>query len=136
MSQHIVWYQPQRVVYQYYSGTVTAEDLRQGNLAAAELVRQGRPPVHNLVNALAVTRGPLSLKLLQESTSFSREPNLGWTVIVVNDAMYQFLSSMLGQFAGVRYHLVTSEADAIKALQHLDDTLKDLDSLPKPPLPE
>jgi hypothetical protein len=132
MPQQIQWYEPNRIIHHRFYGVVTLEDITQGNEQAIALIRQGTPPVHDIVDAVDVERVLFNLNGLLHSTSFFKEPNLGWMIVAAENPMVRFFGSMLGQVTHTRFRTVDNLEEALETLTHVDMTLQRLMTLEIP----
>ncbi|MBZ0290092.1 MAG: hypothetical protein K8I30_20880 [Anaerolineae bacterium] len=126
MAYQLSWYVDKRVLLGSFDGVVTPNDLIEVNSAATEMVRQGNPPVHDIIDALALERVPFDLKLLNRSIQMFKEPNLGWVVVIARNPLFGFFGTILSQAAGKHVRVVSTWDEALQTLIRADASLSDL----------
>src|SRR5688572_15302383 len=125
MPHEIGYLIDKRVIYHRFSGHVTIDEIREGNTAAIDFIRRGGPPVHDIVDASAVVDVHFHLKELLSATSFTREPQLGWMILVGGNPLVRFFATMLGQVGRLHFHTANDLDEAFAILQRVDLSLWD-----------
>ena len=119
------YYVDKRVIYIPFEGDLTAEvGLALSNLAV-ELIRSGIPPVHYIADARNLKSLKFNLKQLSEVSTFLREPNLGWVIVLGGSPVARFLSSAIMQMKHQNFHFGDSVEDAMTTLRRVDLNLKE-----------
>jgi len=124
MPYQLMWCLENRVLLGTFSGVIAPGDLTEINDAAVQLLRQGTPPVHDIIDALALEKVPFDLKLLNKSMQLFKEPNLGWVIVIAKNPLFGFFGSILSQAAGKSVRVVGSWDQAVATLLRADPTLK------------
>ena len=132
MPYELSWYREKRILLGTFKGAISPDDLVEVNDAAAAMIREGTPPVHDIINALALDKVPFDLKMLNRSMQWFKEPNLGWVIVIAQNPLFGFFGSILGQAAGKNVRVVSSWDVAMATLSRADATLGDLTSTPTP----
>jgi hypothetical protein len=133
MAYQLTWYRDKRILLGTFSGGLTVNDLAEVNTIGTDMIRQGDPPVHDIIDALALDKVPLDLKLLKKSMQLFQEPNLGWVIVIAKNPLFGFFGSILSQAAGKNVRVVSTWDEALSILARVDMTLNDL--LPQAPSP-
>jgi hypothetical protein len=126
MAYEVKWYHENRVICGAFDGVVTSDDLFAINEAAMKLVRSGQPPVHNIIDALALEKIPFDLRLIRNWFQFFSEPNLGWVIVIAKNPLFGFFGSTVSQLGGKRFRLVQNWNEALTTLARVDTTLTDI----------
>jgi hypothetical protein len=114
-----------RVIYVRFEGDLTTEDGLNSNATAVELIRGGVAPVHYVVDTRGMKNVRVNLKQLTEVSTFLREPNLGWVIVIGGSPIARFLSSVVMQMKHKNFHYADSLEDALASLSRVDTTLKE-----------
>jgi hypothetical protein len=128
MSYELTWYREKRILLGTFNGIISPNDLIEVNDAAAAMIREGTPPVHDIINALALDKVPFDLKMLNRSMQWFKEPNLGWVIVIAKNPMFGFFGSILSQAAGKNVQVVSTWDEALAILAQVDSSLGDLTS--------
>lgn len=126
MPYQISYHIDKRIIYHRFYGTVTIDDIRRGNEDAIQLIRQGLPPVHDIVDASDVTKLQFTLRELLESTSFFKEQNLGWMILVGGNPLVRFFASVLGQVGAMRFRIADDNQEALRTLRKVDLSMQNI----------
>jgi len=119
------YYIDKRVIYIPFEGDITAEDGLALSNYAIELIRSGIAPVHYIADARNLKSIKLNLKQLSDASTFLREPNLGWVIVLGGSPVARFLSSAIMQVKHKNFHFGDSVEDAITTLRRVDTDLKE-----------
>jgi hypothetical protein len=125
MPHQISYLIDKRVIYHRFHGHITIDEIREGSTAAADLIRRGEPPVHDIVDATGVANLDFHLRELLNATSFIKEPQLGWMILVGGNPLVRFFATMLGQVGRVHFHTANDLDEAFAILQRVDPSLND-----------
>jgi hypothetical protein len=120
------WYVGNRIAFQRIYGNVTIEDLQQNLQSTLVLIDTGTPPVHVISDLREIVKFPMNVNQLKEVFQLPERPNMGWTVIITNNALLRFFTSIIVQIARTNYKIVTSYEDAVDLLRRIDPTLGEL----------
>ena len=126
MPYKLHWYQENRILVGTFNGSFAPNDLVEINDAAVEMIRQGTPPVHDIIDALALEKIPFDLKLLNKSMQWFKEPNLGWVIVIAKNPLFGFFGTILSQAAGKHVRVVGSWEEALAMLMKADPSLGNL----------
>ena len=125
MPYKVEWLVEKRVVLSTYEGLLTMDDARSQVQEANVLLRQGIPLTHSIVDMTKVEKFP-SLQLASEFMSTDMtdiREKLGWTIVVTNNKLLKFASSLFVPMFRVRQRLFGSMDEALVFLQDEDSTL-------------
>jgi hypothetical protein len=125
MPHQISYLIEKRVIYHHFNGHITIDEIREGSAAAAELIRGGEPLVHDIVDASGVTDLDFHLRQLFSVANFTKEPQLGWMILVGGNPLVRFFATMLGQVGRVNFHTANNLDEAFAILQRVDPSLAD-----------
>src|SRR4051794_9120350 len=99
------WLLESRVIFSYYSGEITVEDLENFNITVRQYLDQGTAPlVHIISDATNIGKFPLSLGVLNKIMFQERpHPKMGWIIVVTSNRSLSFISGMLAQLGRARF---------------------------------
>src|SRR5262249_22059413 len=120
------WYFDDRVAFQRIYGNVTIEDLQQNLQSTLLLIDAGTPPVHVISDLREIAKFPMDVNKLKDIFQLPQRPNMGWTLIITNNALLRFFTSIVVQIAHTNYKIVTSYEEALDLLRRVDPTLADI----------
>ena len=112
--------------------------LWEGSLSIHEVIESNQVFINQFLRAVPrdvivhviVTVPPGNLKFnltqLRSATSCLREPNIGWLVVVTDEAMKRFFATVISQVARVRFRSFATFEEACQFLNNADKTLPDL----------
>lgn len=116
------WYVEGRVIYTRVTGDITMEDVIAMNARTVELLKQGTPLIHHIVNVEQMTSFPLKLAELTKAVQFV--PEMGWLLIVGTiHPIIRFFGSIITQVSKARFRTFEKEPDALHFLWDVDVTL-------------
>jgi hypothetical protein len=125
METEINWLVSKRVLFARFSGEATPGEVIIQNRQLIQLTRdEGEAPVHLIVDASGLTKMPLTVKRLGETSAIMREPMLGWLILVTNNQLYNFVGTMVAQFSGIQMKTVNALDEALHKLEQLDASLE------------
>jgi hypothetical protein len=128
MPYKVEWLVEKRVLLSRYEGIVSIEDARGQVREGNELLREGIPLTHSIIDMSAVEKLP-SLQLASEfmSTDMSEvRQKLGWTIVITSNKFLKFASSLFVPIFKVRQRFFGSLDEALAFLQEEDSTLPPL----------
>jgi|GEM_PF-1573425 len=120
------WLLSKRVIYVYASaGPISLENWYAHNQRLVELLNQGSPPVHIILDSHPKHEIPnKNLKMALDSLTYLRHPALGHVVLTSSSKHPQILeSAILGHILRVPLHRVGSTTAAIDYLCQNDPTI-------------
>ena len=123
MGYSVFWHVPNRLYIVHLYGHIDVDEMYEGVEKSIEFIVAGEPPVHSIVDARQVTHFPKSLKLAKQTTSLTRQPNLGWVMTITEDRMIRFMTTTAYQLAGVQHREYRDPSTVITDLQHIDPSL-------------
>lgn len=126
MPYTVDWMVEGRVVLDRLSGEVTMDDIAQTSERITDLMRQGKPPmVHLIVELTAVEKLPMGIHIgkINQYMMHTKEPNLGWSLVVTKSIFLRFLASVATQVARGRYRAFDTFEEAVAFLADVDATL-------------
>lgn len=116
------WYIKNRVVYQRHYGKMTVADFIQAKSALLAFLDEGNAPIHCVVSLINIETYP-SLLEMQKFAQRSEHPSTGWTILVINNTVIRFISSLLVQLATKQFKTVSTMQEAWSFLCDRDSTL-------------
>lgn len=122
MPYELGWQVKQRIIYRRYYGDITLEEIQQSSDEAREMVEQGTPLVHSVIDASEITGYP-GLRDLQRSAHFETSEAEGWQMIIGVTGVARLVVSVLTQITGKRFRIVDSVDEAMNFLMMQDETL-------------
>jgi hypothetical protein len=121
------WYVENRVSAVRDWGELTLEEMRESNKIFLDHIRNGKPPVHLIVDTRAITKMPGSfIPMLKEIEVFRHEPNMGWTIMVTNSSVLHFFGVLSSNMLKMPLRAVSSYQEANEVLKRVDPTLADV----------
>lgn len=117
------WLIPQRVLFQKYTGDVTAEDLQHLGDILPQYVDEATPLMHTLID-VSQARSSLNMKGIMSAMPKTVYDKEGWRVLVGLDRMGRFIGSVILQMIGQRYRLFDNMDEALAFLADQDKTLE------------
>jgi hypothetical protein len=127
MPIQLVVYVPQQVYYLHLQGAITdAELVALDEQIVALLAQSTAPMLHLLIDQRAATQLP-SIQA-QSQVKMVQNPKLGWTVLIGNNKLMQFLGTVVAGVLKTRLRYFASFVEAMTFLQQVDTTLPDLNA--------
>jgi hypothetical protein len=126
MPYNISWYIPDRVIHEEFYGTVNLEEVEQIQHIFAAYLDLGKAPVHVLVDMTRLEEYPKSVSQLKSAMVMMNNQNLGWVVIINQNPVLKFLTSVMTQLtvSNVRFRLFDTLEDGLEFLKERDSTLQ------------
>lgn len=124
MQAVVEWFVKDRVIFQRPQPVLTIDSVKVNNATLIDLLDQGKPLVHVIVDARYIEKLPTNLFELRGATSFVTHPSIGWVITVTNSALIKFFGGMLPQIgAKTRYRVFGTLEEAFAFLEELDTTI-------------
>ncbi len=124
MPYSIDWEVEGRVVYERVYGDITVEELVRFNSDVSRLItKNGRPPVHIIMDLSEIGHYPYNLKDLMGIVRQTDDDQMGLTLIITQNPSVRFMASTMGQFAGPRLLVFNTEQETLEFLTNRDKTL-------------
>lgn len=132
MPADVMWYVENRIVYIRFHGVITPEEITQQQAENRQLILQGEPPVHMIVDQTDLESYPVSVKRLRDAFNVNPQirERLGFVITISPSTMTRMLSSIISQISGVNNRQFDDLARAIRFLQQADQTLPELSLSP------
>lgn len=126
MPYQLTWRVPQRVIYEQLSGQIGIGDIQDIQDLFHQYLAQGQAPVHLIVDMREVTDYPLNLAQIKNQMITTDRTPLGWIMIVNQNPMPKFLTSVATQLSitNTRLRMVDSPEQAFALLQEYDPALQ------------
>jgi hypothetical protein len=128
MPVDVRWLVARRVIVHEFSGRLTLDDATRASLEGPILAAQGTPPVHMVVNLLAVTQFPRSIQQLMVAIQNNpRLDRIGLLVVVIrHNPMLRFVATILTRvhYASLRIGTAESVPGALQQIRAFDRTLE------------
>ncbi len=131
MFPGIEWLIENKIILGKPEGDPSPEDLKQASETYQKLLDSSDAPlVHVLVDESKLETLPVSISVLAEKLDFLKHPRLGWFILYGNeDAMKNFVSSMLTGINKVRHRRFLTLEDSLEFLVSVDSTLPSVDEI-------
>ncbi len=131
MFPGIEWLVENRIIIGKPEGDPSPEDLKQASETYQILLDSSDAPlVHVLVDESKLETLPVSISVLAEKLDFLKHPRLGWFILYGNDdAMKNFVSSMLTGISKVRHRRFANLQDSLEFLVNVDTTLPTIEEM-------
>lgn len=131
MFPGIEWLIENKIILGKPEGDPSPEDLKQASETYQKLLDSSDAPlVHVLVDESKLETLPVSISVLAEKLDFLKHPRLGWFILYGNeDAMKNFVSSMLTGINKVRHRRFLTLEDSLEFLVTVDSTLPSADEI-------
>ncbi len=113
----------QRVIVTRLYGRLSHEDSEQFNRQNIDLIRCGDGQVHIIFEIEDLQHIELNVRQMLSLMSFTREPGLGWVVIVGGNQFAKFLGTLVLQAGSVNHRFVRNSQEAFDLLKHLEPDL-------------
>lgn len=125
MFPGIEWLVENKIIIGKPEGDPSPDDLKQASETYQILLDSSDAPlVHVLVDESKLETLPVSISVLAEKLDFLKHPRLGWFILYGNDdAMKNFVSSMLTGISKVRHRRFANLQDSLEFLVSVDTTL-------------
>ena len=127
MPFSIQWSVEKRVIYKRYYGDVTLQEFHQAIETTRDYVTKGIPLIHTIDDMRDVTQFPTQLGMLIKTVGAVDNTIFGYTIVVAQDRLMNFLANIVTQKMKARYRTVTTYEEAQKFLTDVDATLSKSD---------
>lgn len=117
MGIDIRWAVENQIILTTGYDEVTVDDLARGTQAANDLMSGLDGQFHDVLDFRAVTKHP-PLPALIQFRAFFTNPKLGWLIILSNDKIVTFFSTLI---AGINNNRIRTLATPEEAMQFLSD---------------
>lgn len=97
MPAEITWYYPQRLIYERFYGMITLDELDHIQTRFVNQLQEGIAPVHAIIDFRDVTDYPRNLLEIRRVLRPTSTEPLGWVIIINQNALLQFLVTVLTQ---------------------------------------
>lgn len=114
------WLVHKRVVLTRVTGTFTAEELKELLFHLRIMTRDGRPPVHHIIDTRFVDSTEFGASTLK-ALSARRCTNTGVVIMLLKDKGQVFMASIAAQFFGVKMRAANDFREAMLYLKTYDD---------------
>lgn len=119
------WLVQNRVLYARARDQVTMEDLMSHNQQILQMIEQGVPPVHIVLQTENMLSPPATIREIKRVYTFAQHPSAGWLISINNgNTTLDFLNSMVTKFLRTPYRSSESLALAVSFLESVDATLR------------
>ena len=125
MPTETEWYLEDRVFISRAVGDITMEELVSMDRVLETYIKQGKAPVHWILDTRKIGKPYLNLGLARKTFAILRSDEFGWAIVCVaqSNRLMSFLATTVGQILGVRYRLVQNLEEAEVFLQERDSSL-------------
>lgn len=114
MPYEVRWYYPQRILLLRVYDTVTVEDIGLFGVKIREFANEAIPPMYTIIDALDVKQFPTNLNQLRQAATMERHPNVVWTILVSQNKLINFITSVFTQLSGVTFRAFDSMEAAVE----------------------
>jgi hypothetical protein len=126
MAVEIKWIITGRILLVDLIGNVPLDEFRDAvDQANKELNHYAQPPyAHVIFKSTDAMIPPTNVKLMREITqNYFVNPHLGYTIIISNDQVHRFLSSVTAQMFQSRWRSFSTYQEGMSFLETIDKTL-------------
>jgi hypothetical protein len=105
--------------------------MAEADATFIEMIRakaDSAPMVHILVDLREVEKMDAGVHEISRALSHLREPYMGWTLLVTNNRLIQFVGSIVVQVAKARFRAFTDYDEAYAFLMEQDQSLPPLEN--------
>jgi hypothetical protein len=124
MPNTISWCIPERVIHVCVSGIVTLEEIIESDQEGREVFKQGKTPIHIIVEHHNVEKLPTNIRHMRQAMSNLNAPEIGW-VILVSDrrSLWSYVGQVVAQMAMIRWRQMETRDEALHFLRQQDPSL-------------
>ena len=124
MSYEVTWHSKDAVVLVRLWGDLDIQEFPEfDRLILQHLEESQRPLVHLWVDLLEVTQFPANVRQVGKALTHKNHQRLGWTVLITQNRIIQFVGYMITQIARARFRAFNSSQEAAEFLQSMDQAL-------------
>lgn len=127
MPVEVRWFVKNRVVLALGYGKVNRQENDDSDRQVLELLSQGTPPVHVLMDVSHVEDFPQYTMNERMSVfqNMANHPNLGWAALCgTTNPIVRFMSAVVTRLTGVRFRLFETFDEGLQFLQEQDDSVE------------
>jgi hypothetical protein len=131
MASENSWYIENRVIYARLFGSVTQDDLREGNAAITGFIdTSGVPPIHIIFDTTAVERIMITALQVRNEVHYFQDKRIGWVVVCglrgIVEVAVHFIGGIISRVTGIRIQAVSTLDDGLAFLRQVDPSLNDM----------
>lgn len=127
MLYEISWYIPKRVIHIHILAELDLKTLEEMSHIVFEMLEEGLPPIHILLDDAKGGRPPISLKELQARLGIVKHPSIAWVIgIGEGDSVAKFLVPLFMKVMTVNYTRVPNIESALVFLNKTDMSLQNM----------
>lgn len=128
MPVDVQWYIPNHVLISRFYGDVTPQDIRKQYTLGLEMSESVNTAlVHLITDVSEVQSFPKNVMDMKDSLG-TKARNAGWVVLVGENKMIRFLSSVVSNLMKLRFTYVNTLEEALKYITDRDPNL-DIESI-------
>jgi hypothetical protein len=125
MSHEIKWHTKDAVVLARLWGDLDIEDFPEYDRLILEHIEQSdRHFIHIWVDLTEVNEFPARVWDIQKALTHISHPRTGWTILITNNRIIQFVGLMVTQVAKARFRAFSSSEEAMQFLLSVDPNLR------------
>lgn len=126
MGISVKWFVPKRVIYFGIEGVLTVQNLDEAGKKIVELLDEGESPCYIVANLAEVTEVPKNIPQIHVVTKpFLNHPNMKWIFVCSNNALVNFIATVVGQVVGTGLFAGRTVDDAIEVIVKHEPRLQD-----------
>jgi len=122
MGYSVDWLHPPRLILIQYSDRVVSTDIISQTNRLGEVLKDGAPPVHLIVDLSLVKEIGLGLSDLK-SVAVKTHDEVGWMAVVAPNPIFRFFAAIGIQMSRGKYRIFANRDDAMAFLVEQDPTL-------------
>ncbi len=115
---------PRRVIYTRLAGKLSLDDVKKFNEVDTGLLRNGSGSVHIIFDTNELSHMDIDLRQMEQAIRFTREPQLGWVIIIGSNPIARYLGSIVMRTGRANFRFVETMGEALMALARIDPSLK------------
>ena len=126
MAVKIDWLIEGQVIYQYWSGTGTLDNVGYVNKRTLELYEEypDRPLIHTLVNAVDQETTEVGIQSARNAMPALDHSQTGWIIMLLDNRIFEFVSNIMLQIkTKTRFRIRKNTDEGIKYLKTVDPSI-------------
>lgn len=120
MAVEISWLEPQKIIYQTFSGQVTGSEQCIALDTCLQYLDRADAPVHMIADWRNAEVFPYLAETLPRAVRLRRHQSLGWLVVVPTNYVLLYREEILAKIVPFHYRFSQSFEDAVQFLRSLE----------------
>ncbi|GEM_PF-2170316 len=126
MTVKIDWLIEGQIIYHYWSGIGTIEDIIYVNQRTLEFYQEypDRPLIHTIVNAVDQKNTEVGIQSGRNAMPALDHPQTGWIIMLLDNRIFEFVSNIMLQIkTKTRFRIRKDTTEGIKFLKTVDPSI-------------